>query len=111
MSLIDSFGLYDRNLNGPVPIGCCRMLWGDIWHGYTGEYPEASNAIKAGCGRFKWNVTVSALVLTDSRLPYHALRGFARSFSDPFPSIRSHVHLTSAAVNGLPSCQRTLRLR
>src|SRR6202022_541250 len=31
------------------------------------------------------------------------------SFSLPFPSIRSQVHLTSAAVKGLPSCQLTPR--
>ena len=35
------------------------------------------------------------------------LRGLMRSFSVPFPCSRSIVHLTSAAVNGLPSCHLT----
>src|SRR6202158_3080507 len=42
-----------------------------------------------------------------SRLRYHALRGLSRSFSLPLPSSRSQVHLTSAEVNGLPSCHLT----
>src|SRR5438270_14041362 len=87
----------------------CRIVCGDMWQGQTGEYPDARSAIKAGCGRFKWNVTVSPLVLTDSRLRYQALRGLARSFCVPLPRIRSQVHLTPAAVKGLPSCRLTPR--
>src|SRR5947199_8646917 len=45
--------------------------------------------------------------MTWSRLRYHDLRGLRRSFSLPMPSNRSQVHLTSAAVNGLPSCHLT----
>src|SRR6266852_4230007 len=47
------------------------------------------------------------VVVTSSRLRYHALRGLRRSFSFALPSSRSKVHLTSAAVNGLPSCHLT----
>src|SRR4030081_737401 len=42
-----------------------------------------------------------------SRLRYQALRGLSRSFSLPLPISMSQVHLTSAAVNGLPSCHLT----
>ena len=46
-------------------------------------------------------------MVTSSRLLYQALRGLMRSFSCALPSSRSQVHLTSAAVNGLPSCHLT----
>ena len=42
-----------------------------------------------------------------SRLRYQALRGLSRSLSCDLPSSMSQVHLTSAAVNGLPSCHLT----
>src|SRR5260370_35400970 len=45
--------------------------------------------------------------MTSSRLRYHDLRGLRRSFSLPFPISKSQVHLTSAAVNGFPSCHLT----
>src|SRR5205085_12295153 len=38
---------------------------------------------------------------------YHALRGLTRSLSAAVPAISSQVHLTSLAVNGLPSCHLT----
>src|SRR5215831_6015961 len=64
--------------------------------------------MKAGCGRFKRNVSSkSPLVTTSSRLRYHALRGLRRSFSVDLPCSRSQVHLTSLAVKGLPSCHLT----
>src|SRR5438270_4425614 len=43
----------------------------------------------------------------ESRLRYQDLRGLVRSLSSLFPRIRSQVHLTSAALKGLPSCQLT----
>src|SRR5229473_597332 len=62
----------------------------------------------AGCGRFRWNVAVrSASAVTPSTFSYQALRGLARNFSGDLPSSRSHVHLTSLAVNGWPSCHLT----
>src|SRR5207249_11560382 len=62
---------------------------------------DARSAIKAGCGRFKWNVTVSPLVLTDSRLRYQALRGLARSFSVPLSRTRDRksTRLNSSHVS------------
>src|SRR5689334_7353937 len=45
--------------------------------------------------------------MTSSRLLYQDLRGLTRNFSIDLPVIRSQVHLTSAAVNGLPSCHFT----
>src|SRR5437868_5641090 len=42
-------------------------------------------------------------------LLYQDLRGLMRSFSADLPCSSSHVHLTSAAVNGLPSCHLTPR--
>src|ERR1700757_4075264 len=45
--------------------------------------------------------------MTSSRLRYQDLRGLTRNFSVDLPAIRSQVHLTSAAVNGLPSCHLT----
>src|SRR5690242_20645769 len=49
----------------------------------------------------------SPLVVTLSRFCHHDLRGLTRNLSADFPVSRSHVHLTSAAVNGLPSCHLT----
>src|SRR6266851_6113687 len=40
-------------------------------------------------------------------LSYQDLRGLTRSLSLPVPITRFQVHLTSAAVNGLPSCHLT----
>src|ERR1051326_5076578 len=40
-------------------------------------------------------------------LRYHALRGLRRNLSAATPRRRSQVHLTSAAVNGFPSCHLT----
>src|SRR5208337_227122 len=42
-----------------------------------------------------------------SKLLYQDLRGLTRSFSLDLPTIRFQVHLTSAAVNGWPSCHLT----
>src|SRR5713101_1242553 len=41
------------------------------------------------------------------RFAYQDLRGLRRSFSLAVPVSRSQVHLTSLAVNGLPSCHLT----
>ena len=61
-----------------------------------------------GCCRFRWKVTSSSpLTVTASRLRYQGLRGLTRSFSADLPAIKSQVHLTSLAVNGLPSCHLT----
>src|SRR6266568_1980374 len=46
-------------------------------------------------------------MVTSSRLRYQDLRGLMRSFSLALPVSRSQVHLTSLAVNGLPSCHLT----
>src|SRR5215510_9825225 len=43
-------------------------------------------------------------MLTSSRFLYQDLRGLRRSLFSDFPVSRSQVHLTSLAVNGLPSC-------
>jgi len=43
-------------------------------------------------------------VATSATLAYHDLRGLMRSFSLALSIKRSKVHLTSAAVKGLPSC-------
>src|SRR6516165_1862699 len=45
--------------------------------------------------------------MTSSRLRYQDLRGLKSNFSVDLPVIRSQVHLTSAALNGLPSCHLT----
>src|SRR5947207_15733881 len=45
--------------------------------------------------------------MTSSRLRYQDLRGLTRNFSVDLPVIRSQVHFTSLAVNGLPSCHLT----
>src|SRR5215471_8039838 len=64
--------------------------------------------MNAGCGRFSLNVvSKSPSVTTSSRLRYQALRGLRRNFCSAFPWSRSQVHLTSFAVNGLPSCHVT----
>src|SRR6185503_20951342 len=68
-----------------------------------------------GCGRPRCKVTSrSPLVVTSLRLTHHDLRGFLRSFDSP-PISMSKVHLTSAEVNGLPSCHftpsRSLKVR
>src|SRR5205823_8621532 len=47
------------------------------------------------------------LTVTSSRLRYHDLRGLRRSLSPALPLSMSQVHLTSLAVNGLPSCHLT----
>src|SRR6516165_8048800 len=63
---------------------------------------------KAGCDRSSRKVTSqSPFVVTSARFLYQDLRGLTRSLSVPLPRSRSQVHLTSAAVNGLPSCHLT----
>src|SRR5215471_2094546 len=47
------------------------------------------------------------MAVTSSRLLYQVLRGLTRSFSADLPVNKSQVHLTSLAVNGLPSCHLT----
>ena len=49
----------------------------------------------------------SPSAVTSATLWYQSLRGLPRKRSFAFPWIRSNVHLTSAAVNGLPSCHLT----
>src|ERR1044071_7983583 len=49
----------------------------------------------------------SPSVAMPSRLRYQAFRGLSRSLSWLLPSRSSQVHLTSAAVKGLPSCHLT----
>src|ERR671939_118251 len=46
-------------------------------------------------------------MVTSTRFPYQDARGLSRSFSAARPVSRSQVHLTSAAVKGLPSCHLT----
>src|SRR6476661_11117337 len=64
-----------------------------------------------GCGRPSTKVTSkSPLVFTSLRLEYQSLRGFLRRiavFSSACPVRASQVHLTSAEVNGWPSCHFT----
>src|SRR5665213_439476 len=61
-----------------------------------------------GCGRDRCNVTSSSpLTVTSVTFAYQSLRGFLRNLSFDFSWIRSKVHLTSAAENGLPSCHLT----
>src|SRR5437868_598357 len=70
--------------------------------------PPAKRKRNAGCDRFRTKVTEPSPSATiSSRLRYHALRGLRRSLSFALPSRRSQVHLTSLAVNGLPSCHLT----
>src|SRR6516225_2432431 len=52
-------------------------------------------------------VSKSPFVVTSATFTYHDLRGLTRSLSLDLPINRSKVHLTSAAVNGLPSCHCT----
>jgi hypothetical protein len=74
----------------------------------TGDQPDASKPMNEGCGRFRWKLTSKSLsVVTSARFWYQDLRGLILSFSIAFPSGRSQVHLTSLAVNGLPSCHFT----
>jgi hypothetical protein len=49
----------------------------------------------------------SPLVETSVTLAYQAWRGFLRNFCAERSITMSKVHFTSAAVNGLPSCQLT----
>src|SRR5215467_7648062 len=49
----------------------------------------------------------SPLTLTSSRFLYQDLRGLRRSLFSDLPVSVSQVHLTSWAVNGLPSCHLT----
>src|SRR3954463_16736938 len=49
----------------------------------------------------------SPLVVTSSTSLYQVLRGFCRNFCCDLPISMSNVHLTSAEVNGLPSCHLT----
>src|ERR1700730_701645 len=49
----------------------------------------------------------SPLTLTSTTWSYQDLRGFLRNFCCDLPIRRSKVHLTSAAVKGLPSCHLT----
>src|SRR4051812_16401770 len=61
-----------------------------------------------GCGSFRWKITLlSPSVATSLMLNHHVLRGFLRSLPLTLPVSMSHVHLTSAEVNGLPSCHFT----
>src|SRR5215472_490848 len=46
-------------------------------------------------------------MLTSSRFLYQDLRGLRRSLFSDLPVSVSQVHLTSWAVNGLPSCHLT----
>src|SRR3546814_9033896 len=95
-------------LNGPVPIGCVRIWPAGTWQGYTGEKPEASIARIDACGLFRTKETSrSPFGTTSLRLWYQILRGFWRSLLSPLSRMRSHVHLTSAEVKGLPSCHLT----
>src|SRR5215510_11396837 len=101
-------GLYSTNLNGPVPIGAWRISRGETWHGYIGEKPEASRPSNAGCGAFSLRtVSLSPFTVTLSTLAYQPLRKLTLKFSGALPCSRSMVHLTSAALNGLPSCHLT----
>src|SRR6516225_11236075 len=49
----------------------------------------------------------SPRVLTSATLSYQDLRGLTRSLSLPVSISKFQVHLTSAAVNDLPSCHLT----
>src|SRR5215472_12660784 len=61
-----------------------------------------------GCGRLRWSATSkSPLVVTSEMLLNRSRRGFFRNLSWALSCNRSKVHLTSLAVNGLPSCQLT----
>src|SRR6476620_4552942 len=64
-----------------------------------------------GCGRPRTKVTSkSPLVFTSLRLEYQSFLGFLRTSDLPsgaWSESESQVHLTSAEVNGLPSCHFT----
>src|SRR5439155_24755024 len=62
----------------------------------------------AGWGRRSCTVTSSSpLALTSATFLYQSCRGFLRKESFDLPISRSKVHLTSLAVNVLPSCHFT----
>src|SRR5947208_647500 len=62
----------------------------------------------AGCGRLRRSVTSwSPLVVVSATFTHHVSRKLRRSFSFPLFVNKSKVHLTSAAVNGRPSCHLT----
>src|SRR5262249_34843410 len=66
------------------------------------------SASNAGCDRLRWKLTAkSPSTFTSLTLEYQPSRGFLRSPSLALPVSRSIVHLTSLAVNGLPSCHFT----
>src|SRR4249919_2941440 len=70
--------------------------------------PEASSASSAGCGRFRLKeASKSPLTVTSLTSSYQDFRGFCRNFCCDLPINMSKVHLTSAEVNGLPSCHLT----
>ncbi len=70
--------------------------------------PDASRPSNAGCGDLRLNTASrSPLTVTLSTLAYQPLRKLTLKFSGAVPARRSQVHFTSAAVNGLPSCQLT----
>src|ERR1700744_1002069 len=61
-----------------------------------------------GCGRFRTKLASwSPVVVISSMLLYQDFRGLRRSLSLSLPVSMSQVHLTSAAVKGLPSCHLT----
>src|ERR1700735_1639300 len=61
-----------------------------------------------GCGSVRWNATSNGpLTATSLMLNHHVLRGFLRILLSTLPVRASHVHFTSAEVNGLPSCHFT----
>src|ERR1041384_7424762 len=46
--LIDSFGLYETNLNGPVPMGCCRISLAERRDRVNGRIPGSKQRDKSG---------------------------------------------------------------
>src|SRR6185312_6501293 len=67
-----------------------------------------SKASSEGCGRFSLKeASKSPLVVISSTCSYQVLRGVCRNFCCDLPISMSKVHLTSAEVNGLPSCHLT----
>src|SRR5690349_15187622 len=62
----------------------------------------------AGCGRLRTKVaSKSPLRAISLTFWYQMARGFLRNVSASLPSSLFHVHCTSLAVNGLPSCHLT----
>src|SRR5215471_10349526 len=60
------------------------------------------------CGRLRGKVaSVLPLTLISLTLAYQSLRGFLRNFCSDTLRSMFQVHLTSLAVNGLPSCHLT----